>query len=137
MKRNFQITVGICAALTAVCFLWAQDPQELPPFPEQPFGREVPKETKHIDKASDLLGKEVKNYQDELLGHVRELAIHIETGEIGEVLISNPGYFGTKDTWIGLPPGELHFDAQANVIRVDSTREKFMTEPRFESWEWI
>jgi sporulation protein YlmC with PRC-barrel domain len=67
----------------------------------------------------------------------KELAIHFETGEIGEVLLSNPGYVGSSQTLIGIPPTELRFDAAANVLRLNTDREKLKLEPRFESWQWV
>jgi sporulation protein YlmC with PRC-barrel domain len=98
---------------------------------------EAAKSASRVEKATELIGREVRNHEGVLLGHVKELAIHLETGEVAEVLLSNPGYVGTSDTLIGVGPSMLQYDPEAKVMRMDSTQEKMAQEPRFETWQWI
>jgi sporulation protein YlmC with PRC-barrel domain len=111
----------------------AQDPSKEPYFEPADSAKEP---AARIEKASALLGREVLNYQDEFLGRIKELAIHLETGEVGEVLLSSPA-IGTPDTWIGIAPAQFRIDDKTKVVRVDTTPEKLRLEPRFESWLWI
>ncbi len=42
-------------------------------------------------KASDLIGMKVKNYQDEKLGEVEDLAVDVESGRLVQVILSTGG----------------------------------------------
>jgi sporulation protein YlmC with PRC-barrel domain len=129
MKHSIQfVTIGYAALMLAYVSA-AQDPPASKPAPGEA--------TRRVEKVTDLLGRNVENYQGLFLGNVKELAIHFETGEIGEVLLSNPGYIGSSQTLIGIPPSAFRFDAAANVLRLDTDREKLKLEPRFESWQWV
>src|ERR1035438_3034932 len=49
-------------------------------------------------KASDLIGMEVKNSQNEKLGKVDDLAVDVESGRIVYVILSTGGLIGIGDT---------------------------------------
>src|ERR1035438_6842186 len=61
-------------------------------------------------KASDLIGMEVKNNQNEKLGKVNDLALDVESGRIVYVILSTGGFIGIGDTLHAVPPGALHHD---------------------------
>jgi sporulation protein YlmC with PRC-barrel domain len=55
-------------------------------------------------KASDIIGMTVKNYQDEKLGKVEDLAVDVESGRIVQVILSTGGFIGIGDTLSAVPP---------------------------------
>ncbi len=87
-------------------------------------------------KASDLIGMAVKNYQDEKLGKVEDLAVDVESGRIVQVILSTGGFIGIGDTLSAVPPGALHHDVANKVLHLDADKEKLKAAPKFEMSKW-
>src|SRR6185295_10375750 len=88
------------------------------------------------EKASDLIGMEVKNYQGDKLGKVDDLALDVETGRIVQVILSTGGFVGIGDTLHAVPPGSLHHDVANKVIHLNADKETLKAAPRFETMKW-
>jgi sporulation protein YlmC with PRC-barrel domain len=88
------------------------------------------------EKASHIIGLEVKDYQNEKLGKVNDLALDLETGRIVQVILSIGGFFGIGDTLMAVPPGALHYDAADKVIHLNADKEKLKAAPQFEMSKW-
>lgn len=89
-----------------------------------------------VTKASDLLGATVKNYQDEKLGKVEDVAVDVETGRIIQVIVSTGGFIGIGDTLSAVPPGSLHYDSVKHVVHLDANKEKLTAAPKFDMSQW-
>jgi sporulation protein YlmC with PRC-barrel domain len=87
-------------------------------------------------KASDLIGMTVKNYQDEKLGKVDDLAVDVESGRVIQVILSTGGFIGIGDTLTAVPPGALHHDVANKVLHLDAGKEKLKSAPKFENSKW-
>ena len=87
-------------------------------------------------KASDIIGMTVKNYQNEKLGKVDDLAIDVESGRIVQVILSTGGFIGIGDTLTAVPPGALHHDVAQKVLHLDADKEKLKSAPKFEMTKW-
>ena len=79
---------------------------------------------------------EVKNYQNEKLGKVDELAVDVESGRIVQVILSTGGFLGMGDTLTAVPPGALHHDVAQKVLHLDANKEKLKNAPKFENSKW-
>ena len=108
MKRTLQIsTIASAASLMAFAALAQETPNP------KTGGTEITREHSmramraerlgRAEKASDLIGMEVKNYQGEKLGKVDDLVLDVETGRIVQVILSTGGIIGIGDT--------LHFES--------------------------
>jgi len=84
-------------------------------------------------KASDLIGMTVKNYQDEKLGKVEDLAVDVESGRIAEVILSVGGIAGIADTLTAVPPGALHHDVAQQVLHLDVDKVKLKAAPKYDA----
>ncbi|MCD6050153.1 MAG: antigen, partial [Verrucomicrobia bacterium] len=87
-------------------------------------------------KASDLIGMTVKNYQDDKLGKVEELAVDVESGRVVQVILSVGGIAGIGDRQIAVPPSALHHDVAQKVVHLDSTKDRLKAAPKFEMSKW-
>jgi len=87
-------------------------------------------------KASDVIGMTVKNYQEEKLGKVEDLAVDVESGRIVQVILSTGGLLGIGDTLTAVPPGALHHDVAQKVLHLDANQEKLKNAPKFETSKW-
>jgi sporulation protein YlmC with PRC-barrel domain len=87
-------------------------------------------------KASDLIGMTVKNYQNEKLGKVEDLAVDVESGRVVQVIVSTGGFIGIGDTLTAMPPSAFHHDVAQKVLHLDANKEKLQNAPKFEMSKW-
>jgi sporulation protein YlmC with PRC-barrel domain len=87
-------------------------------------------------KATDVIGMNVDNLQDEKLGKVSDLALDMESGRVVEVIISTGGFLGMGKTLTAVPPGALQSEAAWHVLKLDTSKEKFNAAPRFDNTKW-
>lgn len=91
----------------------------------------------HVVKASDLLGHEVTNAEDEKLGKIDELAVDVEAGRIVEVVLST-GLFGRS---VVVPPSAFRCDpdpkdAKQPQVRLPVTKASLKDAPEFSRSRW-
>jgi len=141
MKRTIQIITTASAASLMAFTALAQESSS-----PKTGGTEITQERSarmmraerlgRADKASDLIGMDIKNYQGEKLGKVNDLAVDMESGRLVQVILSSGGVLGIGDTLYAVPPGALHHDVANKVIHLDANKEKLATSPKFEMSKW-
>lgn len=87
-------------------------------------------------KASELIGMDVKNHQDEELGTVKDLAVDVESGRIVQVILSSGGFIGIGEKLNAVPPGALRHDAAQSVLQLDASQEQWKSAPAFDMSKW-
>jgi hyperosmotically inducible protein len=141
MKRKLQILTGAsAAALMAITALSQETPGP------KTGGTEIVQERSlratrtvrlgRVEKASELIGLEVKNYEGEKLGKVDDFAVDLETGRIVQVVLSTGGFLGLAVMMVPVPPGALHHDVANKVIHLNSDKEKLKAAPRYGMSNW-
>ena len=144
MKRTLPILFTVTAASLLTFTVLAQDNN--PPRTDRPdYARDRsarPMSMLRGDrlhsaaKASDVIGMTVKNYQDEKLGTVEDLAVDVESGRIVQVILSTGGFVGVGDRLSAVPPGALHHDVANKVLHLDANKEKLTSAPEFKTAKW-
>ena len=81
-------------------------------------------------KATDIIGMTVKNYQNEKLGKVKDLAVDVESGRIVQVILSTGGFLGMGNTLNAVPPGALRHDAADNVLHLNASKANLAAAPQ-------
>ncbi len=87
-------------------------------------------------KTTDIIGMTVKNYQNERLGKVEDLAVDVESGRIVQMILSTGGFPGTGYTLTAVPPGALRHDAANKVLHLNASKEKLAAALKFDSSKW-
>ena len=141
MKRKLKIIISASAASVLAFSALAQDqPNPTRDGPDYTRDRmpqaQRPDSLKDAAKASDLIGMTVKNYQNEKLGKVEDLAVDVESGRVVQVILSTGGFIGIGDTLTAVPPGALHHDAANKVLLLDADVAKLQAAPKFEMSRW-
>jgi sporulation protein YlmC with PRC-barrel domain len=140
MKRNLQIIVSASAALVLAFSALAQDTSnpkmDETQSPRQQMTQGRNDQLKDTVKASDIIGMTVKNYQDEKLGKVENLAVDVESGRIVQVIISSGGFLGMDETLTPVPPGALNHEVGQKVLHLDASTEKFNAAPKCDTAKW-
>ena len=100
-------------------------------------GRDAqPERLGQVVKASDVIGKEVKNRQDEKLGKVEDMAVDVETGRIIQVFVSSGGILGVGDKVVAVPPTAFSCEAPHPTLRLDATKDKLKGAPEVDLSKW-
>lgn len=81
----------------------------------------------NITKASEVIGREIQNAQNEKVGKVDELALDVQAGRIVYVIVSSDG------KTIAVPPRAFAADATSKAVRLDVAKEKLQGAPVFET----
>jgi len=141
MKRNIRIITSASAASILALAALAQDTNNSAPGAAEYSDQATAHGTRGdragcAKKASDLIGMEVKNNQNEKLGKVNDLAVDVESGRIVYVILSTGGFVGIGETLHAVPPGALHHDVANKVLHLDADKEKLNAVPKFEMAKW-
>jgi len=93
-------------------------------------------EAKHLCKARELIGMNVKNQQDETIGEVKDLVIDLPDGRVVYAVLGSADLFGSRDKLAAVPPQALIRSSDEKHLVLAMDREKFKSAPSFESREW-
>lgn len=89
-----------------------------------------------ISRAADLIGREVRNKQNEKLGKIEDLAIDTDSGRITQVIITSGGILGIGDRLTAVPPSAFEKTADVDPMRLDASRDFFKNAPGFNAERW-
>jgi len=90
----------------------------------------------YVQKASKLMGASVNNLQNENIGKVENFIIDLSCGRIVAVIISSGGYLGMDGELSAVPPAALRFNAEHDVLQLDTSKETLVASPHFNANEW-
>ena len=90
----------------------------------------------HVQRASKLMGMNVKNRQDEKLGEVENILVDVQSGRILAVVLSSGGFLGMGEELSAVPPTALGFNTERDTLRLDATRDTLAAAPHFKADQW-
>ena len=86
-------------------------------------------------KASELVGKSVKNLQGEDIGQIEELVIG-SNGEVGYAVLSFGGFLGVGDKLFAVPWTSLAHQPDHEYLTLDISPKKLEKAPGFDKNDW-
>lgn len=89
-----------------------------------------------LEKASKVIGKAVKNLQNEKLGKVENLLLDLQAGRIVAMVISSGGFLGLGDELSAVPPAAFRFTADRDTLQLDASKEMLSQAPHFKANQW-
>ncbi len=137
-KKPFCIGKTTCLALA---FISTAGPLLLAKVPESEPEAMVPaaepaKNHVGAEKASDIMGMDVKNLQGEKLGTVDNLMVDLSSGRIVAVIVSSGGFIGLGDVLSAIPPSVLGQKAGQDYLSLDVTAKALAALPHFPNNAW-
>jgi len=96
--------------------------------------RKSPEMAPLVVKASDIIGRKVKNAQGEDLGKVEDLAIDSTDGRVNYAVLSFGGFLGMGDKLFAIPFMALHHQEKECVL--DMPKERLEKAPGFDKDHW-
>jgi sporulation protein YlmC with PRC-barrel domain len=86
--------------------------------------------------ASDIIGKKVKNTQDEDLGKVQDIVVNLDSGQAPYAIISHGGTFGAGRTKTAVPLSSLQTSPDGKALMLSATKEQLAAAARTPSGAW-
>jgi sporulation protein YlmC with PRC-barrel domain len=141
MKRKLQMIISASAASLLALSALGQDQSNSPTNGDAIASLRISRSTLPPAQispltASRILGMTIRNYQNEKLGKISEVAVDVESGRIVEVILSTSGFLGLDRTFVAVPPEIFHRVSDQNDLRVDATLTAIDGAPRFDSGRW-
>jgi len=89
------------------------------------------------NKASALLGMEVKNNTNEKLGEVKDLVLDPQSGRIQYAVLAVGGFLGIGEKLLAVPMSALHPSAtEERKLVMNASRERIAQAPGFTAASW-
>jgi hypothetical protein len=88
-------------------------------------------------RASKIIGTQVKNATDQVVGEVEDLIVDFKSGEILGVVVESGGFLGVADTLSTLPTSSLRYDSKNQVFLTALTQEQLKKAPQFKKAAWL
>jgi sporulation protein YlmC with PRC-barrel domain len=86
--------------------------------------------------ASDIIGKKVKNAQDEDLGKVQDIVVNLDSGRAPYAIIAHGGTFGAGRTKTAVPLSSLRTSPDDKALMLSATKEQLVAASRTPSGAW-
>jgi sporulation protein YlmC with PRC-barrel domain len=97
----------------------------------QDMRRDVP-----VLSSDSLTGTTVKNAQGEDLGHIEELMLDMDNGQVAYAVLSFGGILGIGDKLFAVPWNALQVDTRNEKIILDVSKERLEEAPGFDKDNW-
>lgn len=88
------------------------------------------------NKASGLIGMDVRNQQNEKLGDIKDLAVDLHTGKIAYAVLSVGGFLGVGDRYIAVPPSEFSLSPDGKELILNADKARVQGAPGFAKNNW-
>jgi len=88
------------------------------------------------NKASSLIGMDVRNSQNEKLGEIKDLVVDLSSGKIAYAVLSVGGFLGIGDKYVAVPPGAFHPAPDQNNLVLNADKAKIQNAPGFAKTSW-
>jgi sporulation protein YlmC with PRC-barrel domain len=82
---------------------------------------------------TELAGRQVWNYQNEMLGRIKFITADLENARLVEVVIASGGFFGLGGKLTSAPPRAFKLDETQQVMRLDVSKAHFEASPPFKT----
>lgn len=87
-------------------------------------------------RATEIMGTNVKNYDDETIGEIQDLIVDFKSGRILGVVISTGGFLGIADSLSSVPVSALHYDAATKAFKTKLTKAQLVKAPSYKKDTW-
>ena len=98
--------------------------------------QELDQKVSDVNKASKLVGMEVRNKQDEKIGKISDLIVDLKSGKVAYGVLSSGGTFGAGGKNIAVPLQALTVEKGKKNLLLDMDKQQLKDAPGFAKNEW-
>ncbi|MHC1763265.1 MAG: PRC-barrel domain-containing protein [Verrucomicrobiia bacterium] len=89
-----------------------------------------------VNKASKLIGMNVRNLQNERLGEIEDLVVDFKSGKISYAVLAVGGFLGIGEKYVAIPPSAFSMGADRDSVVLNADKAKFENAPSFAKNDW-
>jgi len=89
-----------------------------------------------FNKASELIGMNVKGPQDEKLGEIKDLIVDLHSGRVAYAVVSSGGILGIGDKLVAVPARSFEYSAADKKLVLNVDKQTLANAPRFDKEHW-
>jgi sporulation protein YlmC with PRC-barrel domain len=89
-----------------------------------------------INKASGLMGMEVRNHQNENLGNISDIVFDLNSGKISYVVLGVGGFLGIGEKLIAVPPSAFARGVDESYVLLNADKLRIQNAPGFVKTSW-
>ena len=90
-----------------------------------------------ILSCSSLSDTKVKNEADETIGHIKDIMIDVNTGEVMYAVLSvDTGFLNLESKYFAIPLQSMRFDTSRENAVMDVSKERLKKSPGFDKSDW-
>lgn len=90
----------------------------------------------NMNKASKVIGMEVKNPQGELLGEIQDVVVDLPSGRVSYVVLSVGGFLGFGEKYIAVPPSAFQENTGMDRLILNVDKSKVQAAQGFVKTQW-
>ncbi|HTI68817.1 MAG TPA: PRC-barrel domain-containing protein [Candidatus Limnocylindria bacterium] len=133
-----RLSFGIAMSVIAASAFGQTPAAERPHRTGEPYPAENQWNRKLVnagDRASKLIGTDIKDASDAKVGKIHDLAVDLSSGKVVEVIVSVGGVLGVGDRLVAAPPSLFTVDVDQHV-HTGSDKAAFKDAPEFDATKW-
>jgi len=88
------------------------------------------------NRASEIIGMEVRNNENEKLGKVEDLIVNLGAGHVSYAILSMGGVLGIGDKLVLVPVSEFVYGLSDKKLVLNTSKDVLKNAPRFEKGKW-
>lgn len=90
---------------------------------------------RHSNKASGLIGMEVRNHENQKLGEIKDLVLE-NPGKVSYAVLAVGGFLGIGEKLIALPPSALKVADEGEYLVLNADKARIQAAPGFAATAW-
>jgi len=91
---------------------------------------------RHSDKATGIIGMEVRNTENQKLGEIKDLVLDVNSGKVSYAVLAVGGFLGIGEKLIALPPQSLKQATDGEYLILNADKSRIQAAPGFAATAW-
>jgi len=138
-SKKIQVLVGLGGLITSIaCAQETRVPSPAPRPAVNDYNGTQPVQSflTKANKASSLIGMDVRNLQNQKLGDIKDVVLDLPSGRIVYAVLSVGGFLGLGEKYIAVPPSQFRLGADGKELVLDADKARIQSAPGFAKSSW-
>lgn len=92
--------------------------------------------TTTILSTDSLIGNDVKNYEGESLGNIKDFMIDSASGQVEYAVLDFGGFLNMGNKYFAVPMEVLHLDTKDECYKLNQSKERLKSAEGFDKDQW-